>query len=155
MAEIYSNHLKVVFTPEDICEMRDAILREKCFTVQHFNYESKRRHGASSTYHTEDSTILNFTVRINTPDDGKQLFAHMLDQESHAYSFLFNATFKPLGRIDNYEDAMMATGCIVDIVEEFNSTPNADMQEQMLMHVKLLLTSITFVGKENNLVLAV
>lgn len=157
MAVTFSNYLKVVFVPEDICEMRDAILRENCFTVQHFNYESKRCHdaGSSSTYHSEASTKLDFTVRINTPVCGKQLLAHMQDPEQHAYSFIFNATFKPTGRLLDYDDAMMATGYIIDIEEDFTTIQKKEQPEQMLMHIHLLLNAITFVGKEHNITLTV
>ena len=157
MADTFSNYLKVVFVPEDLCEMSEAILRSNCMTVQHFNYESKREHDAETgtTYHREDSTVLDFTVRINTPDCGKQILAHMQDYEQHAYSFLFNATFKTTGRLDDYDDALMAVGSIIDVEEKFDTIQKTGQQEQMLMHVKLLLNSITFIGKENNLKMVV
>ena len=153
----YSNYLKVVFVPEDICEMSDAVLRSNCFTVQHFSYNSQRRRqtATGNTTHAEDATLLNITIRINTPDCGRQLLDHMQDQELHAYSFLFNATFKPTGRIADYEDAMMTRGYIVDIEEDFSTNRKGGQQEQMLMHIRMLLRSITFVGRENNVVLTV
>lgn len=153
MADNYSNHLKVVLVMEDICEMSDAILRSNCFTVQHFHYESRRSRNDESGVirYAEDSTVLDITIRINNPDGGKQLFAHMQDQELHTYSFLFNATFKPTGRIDRYEDAMMTFGYVVDIEEDFSSNQPSGRQEQMLMHVKLLLSSIVFMGRDRNL----
>ena len=153
MALSFSNHLKVVFVDEDLCEMSEAILRSNCLTVQHFSYESKRNHDnrSGSTLHNEDSTILDFTIRIDTPDRGKRLLEQMQEQEDFAYSFLFNATFKQNGRLDDYDDGMVAQGSIIDIEEVFSS----DNQEQMLMHIKLLLLSITFIGKEQNLVMVV
>lgn len=152
MADTYSNQLKVVFVSEDISEMPDAILRENCFTVQHFSYESKHRRHAETgnTSHAEDASLLDISIRINTPDCGKELLAHMQDQERHPYSFLFNATFKPSGRIEDFDDGMTAVGYIVDIQEDFGSSIQMDQQEQMLMHIKLLINSITFIGKEGN-----
>ena len=147
------NYLKVVFVPEDISEMSAAVLRSNCLTVQHFNYESCRRHNSETTltYHAEEATTLDFTIRINNADCGKQLLTQMLDSELHAYSFIFNATFKPTGRLLDYDDAMMAQGYIIDIQEEFSTQSETGQTEQMLMHIRLLLNSVTFFGKEDNL----
>ena len=154
MVTFYSNYLKVVFTPEDLGEMSDAILRSNCHTVQHFHYESKRLRDPDSgiDIHAEDSTLMDITIRINNPNCGKQLLQHMQDVELHAYTFLFNATFKPTGRLDDYDDALMATGYIINIEETFDTPQQAEQQEQMLMHIRLLLNTITFVGMDNNLV---
>ena len=157
MPERYSNYLKVILFPENICEMSVGILRNQCFTVQRFNYESKRRRGEEgrTAYHAEDVTVLEFTIRINSPENGKLFLSHMKELEPHDYSFLFNATFKSTDRIDNYEDALVATGYIIDIEEVFNSAKSEGQTEQMLMHVKLLLNNITFVGKQKNLMLSI
>lgn len=154
MVTSYSNYLKVVFSPEDLCEMSDAILRSNCFTVQHFHYESKRRRDNDSgiDIHAEESTLMDITIRINEPDCGKQLLQHMQDSEQHSYALLFNATFKPTGRLDDYDDALMATGYIINIEEVFETAQQNGQQEQMLMHIHLLLNTITFIGKENNLI---
>lgn len=153
MADTYSNYLKVVFVAEDLLEMSDAILHSNCFTVQHFHYESRRNHNIRTgiTLHSEESPVLDCTIRINAPDCGRQLLEHIQDPMQNTYTFLFNATFKPTGRLEDYEDAMVASGCIVDIMEEFTS----GKEEQMLMHIKLLLNSITFIGKESNLLMVV
>lgn len=37
-------------------------------------------------------------------------------------------------------------------IEEALDTPQPDQQEQMLLHIQLLPNTITFVGKENNLI---
>ena len=157
MVERYSNYLKVILFPENICEMSTGILRNQCFTVQHFSYESKRRRNEDgrTAYHAEDATVLDFTIRINAPESDKLFLTHIKESAPHDYSFLFNATFKSTDRIESYEDAMVASGYIIDIEEEFNSVKIGEQTEQMLMHVKLLLSNITFVGKQKNLVLSI
>ena len=89
------------------------------------------------------------------PETGKELFSQIQKQESFAYSFLFNATFNAINSLESYEDAMVARGNIIDIEEVFYTERNNGQQEQMLMHVKLLLNSITFVGKQHNLELSI
>ena len=157
MAENYSNYLKVVLFPGDICETDAGILRSDCYTVQHFNYENKRTRNEEKgiTYRAEDPTWLECTIRLNTPEAGKQFFEQMQENESFAYSFLFNATFSATNSIEKYEDAMVAIGYIVDIEEVYNTAKETDQPEQMLMHIKMLLNTITFIGKQNNLVLSI
>lgn len=151
MAGSYSNQLKVVFALEDLCEMSAAILRANCFTVQHFHYRSQRSRDDRTgvTLSDEQPSLLDFTIRIDTPDCGKRLLEQMHEHEVYAYTFLFNATFKETGRLWDYEDALVAQGCIVDIQEVFTGGD----EEQMLMQVQILLRAITFVGKEHNIVL--
>lgn len=157
MPERYSNYLKAILFPENICEMSAGILRNQCFTVQHFNYESRRSRseGGRTTYHAEEASVLDFTIRILTPESDKLLLSHMKEQQPHDYSFLFNATFKSTDRIESYEDALVTSGYIIDIEEVFKSVNDGNQTDQMLMHVKLLLNGITFVGKQHNLELSI
>ena len=156
MAELFSNYLKVILYPEDIFEMHGVIRRDECFTVQHFNYESKRRRiGNTFTRDTEDATILDLCVRINTPVSGKLFLEQMKDVEKHAFSFLFNATFNAMNAVETYEDAMVVCGYIVDVDEEFATVGQTGQAEQMLMNVKLLINTVTFIGKQNNMVLSI
>ena len=157
MADNYSNYLKVILFAGDICETSAGITRDHCFTVQHFNYESKRYRSKENdaNYHAEEPTILDFTIRINTPESGKLLFSQIQKQESFAYSFLFNTTFNAMNSLESYEDAMVACGYIIDIEEVFNTEKGKGQQEQMLMHVKLLLNNITFIGKQHNIELSI
>lgn len=157
MADNYSNYLKVILFPGDICETNAGVSRSSCFTVQHFNYESKRYRSKKSkdNYHAEEPTVLEFTIRINTPNTCKELFSQMRYQDSFAYSFLFNSTFNATNMLTSYDDAMVARGHIIDIEETFSTSKNGNPQEQMLMHVKLLLNTITFIGKQHDLVLSI
>lgn len=157
MADNYSNYLKVILFPGDICETNAGVSRSNCFTVQHFSYKSKRYRGNKSrvNYHAEEPTVLEFTIRINTPNTGKDMFSQIKDQDSFAYSFLFNSTFGATNMLTSYDDAMVACGHIIDIEEVFSTSKNGNPQEQMLMHVKLLLNTITFIGKQHNLVLSI
>ena len=157
MADNYSNYLKVILFPGDICETSGGISRNSCFTVLHFDYESQRFRSEKNevNYHSEEPTVLTFTIRINTPETGKELFAQMQKLESFAYSFLFNTTFNAMNSVESYDDAMVAHGHIIDIDEVFAIGTYGGQHEQMQMHVKLLLNTITFVGKQRNLELTI
>lgn len=157
MPQFFSNYLKVVFVPEDLVENGKSICRTDCHIVQHFSYKSQRDHDTCTglTLNNEDSTILDFTIKIEKPDSGKLLLLQIKSFERFSYSFIFNATFSPTGRLSDYDDALIAEGHIIDIEEEYSTATHQQRQDMMLMHVKLLLHSITFPGNNgtNNLVM--
>ena len=155
MADNYSNYLKVILFLGDVSETDSGIWRNRCFTVLHFDYESRRLRSKDNSvnYHAEGPTVLGFTIRINTPETGKEIFSQIQEQDSFAYSFLFNSTFNAMNTLESYEDAMVAKGHIIDIEEVFRTEKRDGQPEQMLMNVKLLLNNITFIGKQRNMVL--
>ena len=126
-----------------------AILRGKGYRVQYFGYDSKREHNyeVGSTYHQEDATIVNVTLRQNTSDAPKPFLEQMSKDGMYSYSFLFNPKFNTFGRLESMDDAMVVNGYIVDVEEEYIPA-KGDIKEQMLMHVQLLVNSIIFVGED-------
>lgn len=152
MVDTYSNYLKVILFPGDICEINAGISRNNCATVQHFNYESKRFRSVDNdmNYHAEEPSVLDFTIRLNAPDTGKQLLSQIQRLETFAYSFIFNATFNATNSLVSFDDAMVAHGNIIDIEEVLSTSKSDGQQEQMLMHVKVLLSAVTYIGKKDN-----
>lgn len=143
----------------DVNAMQSSILKGNGFFVQNFSYNSTREHNdlQGHTYHIEDATIVDVTLRLNTADHPKPFMEQIKAPDMHAYSFLFNPTYTKFGRLEKMDDAMVVNGYIVDIEEEYKLAPEKDTQEQMLMHVKLLANKILFLGKskEKNLELNV
>ena len=131
-----------------------SVLREHCLPLQHFSYECRyKRNAGGDVYGASLPVYLDFTVRVASPESIKDFFREIVDNDRPAFSVLFNATFGPTARLADYEDGMIVRGYVVDIEEEYESAPGADnISEQMLAHIKLLVTSITFLGasEENN-----
>lgn len=153
MAINLSNHLKAMIYPsnilaEDICR----IPMDKCFTVLHFNYECKKeRNQAGFPFGDTTSTILSFTIKLMNPEDGKLFYQQMQMNEPGDYTFLFNAELQNRQVVTDSEDVMVVCGYVVDVEDDYSSTPSVDgSTEQMQIHVKLLVANITYIGTNGN-----
>ena len=157
MAINLSNHLKAVFYPGNILtEDVYGIHMDHCFTVLHFNYEcSKERDKAGFPFGNTKNTFLNFTLRLMRPEDGKLFYRQMQQNEPGSYTFLFNVKHEN-HRIKSSEDDMVVNGYVVDVEDDYTTTPMSDgSTEQMQIHVKLLVANITYVGMNGNRTLAI
>ena len=151
MAGTISNQLKALLVVDDITEQGVTVWQYNGFTVQHFRYECCRRRNESGLpYGPTLPAYLDFTVRIASEDSGKVFYERMRTNETFPYSFLFNASFNTRRQLSECEDALVATGYIVDLEEEYESAPAADgSAEQMLVHARLLLSNLTYLGRED------
>ena len=157
MNSLFSNQLKALLVMDDITEDGISIWQDNCFTVQHFCYECQRdRNSFGIPYGATVPAYLDFTVRIATGNDGKVLYQRMYQNASFPFSFLFNASFNELRRFSSCEDAMIATGYVIGLDESYSTRIGEEGQaEQMLLHVRLLLCNIAYLGRERILKLTV
>ena len=144
-----SNNIKALLIPEDFTEMK-GVAQEKCLTVQHFDYKCQRcRNEEGVPYGSTVSVILSCTIR--TVNSLQSYYDNLKSNNPNTYTFVFNAVFDEQKKLSDYEDAMIVAGHIINIEEEFNSASNEDGEsEQILFNVKILLSSITYVGKNSN-----
>lgn len=151
MPAMISNELKAMLVTEDITESGVNVRQENCFTVQHFSYEcSRRRNSAGEPYGPTVPSFLTFTVKVASDNNGKVFFDRIIGSETFRYSFLFNASFNDMRALSGFQDAMVATGYIVDLEEIYESVPAGDgSSEQMLIRAKLLLCNLAYVGRES------
>ena len=139
----YSDHLKAVLYPENLQEVGNNVEKRLCQTIQHFSYKCQRsRNDAGFPYGETTPTELLFTIRLGAPDDGKVFYQQMQRNELFDHTFIFNASFDQTDRLKTYDDAMIVRGYVVDV-------KNGTVQ-QIMIHVILLLSSITYVGKEDS-----
>ena len=157
MAGTISNQLKALLVTDNIAERGINVWQQNSFTVQHFSYECRRRRNDSGTpYGQTLPAFLDFTVKVASEDNGKVFFDRMLTNETFPYSFLFNASFNSMRRLSECEDAMVVSGYIVDLEETFESAPAADgSAEQMLIHARVLISNIAYLGREKVLELTI
>ncbi len=152
----YTNSLlRAMLVAEDVTQVGESITRDKCYVVQHFTYGNQRnRLAVQMMNRMEDSSYIDFVIRVADAYSGKQFYQQMKDSEPYTYSFIFNAAYNSSGRLQDYDDVMMVKGYIIDIEEDISaSNQNEGHDTQVLMKVKLLLSSITYIGNESNLVL--
>lgn len=157
MAGTISNQLKALLVTENIAEQGINVWQQNSFTVQHFSYECQRRRNDSGVpYGPTLPAYLDFTVRVSSDNNGKVFFERMRINETFPYSFLFNASFNDMRRLSECEDAMVATGYIVDLEELFESAPASDgSAEQMLIRARLLISNLAYLGRERTLDLTI
>lgn len=152
MAMNLSNHLNAILYPgniltEEVC----GIPMDKCFTVLHFNYECrKERDKAGFPFGNTTSTFLYFTLRLIRPEDGKMFYQQMHHNEPSDFTFMFNVKYENR-RIKKSEDDMVVSGYVVDVEDDYTTTPMKDgSTEQMQIHVKLLVANMTYIGINGN-----
>lgn len=147
----YSDYLKAVLYPENFLEVGGKLEKRLCQTIQHFSYKCQRnRNDAGIPYGNTTPTELQFIVRLESPDDSKVFYQQMQSNELFGHTFIFNATFDENDRLKSYGDAMVVRGYVVDVKEDYDATVTKDgFVQQILIQVTLLLSSITYVGKED------
>lgn len=157
MPKLISNQLKAMLVVEDISEQGVNVMQGNCFTVQHFSYAcSRRRNDAGTPYGPTLPAYLDFTVKVASGNSGKVFFERMHQDSTFPYSFLFNADFNDVRRLSACEDAMIATGYIIDVEECYDKDIRLDANsEQMLIRARLLLSNIAYLGNERTLSLII
>ena len=75
----------------------------------------------------------------------------MQSNELFDHTFIFNITYGQFDRMDSFEDAMIVKGYVVDVKEDYDTAVLEDgTMNQIRMEVNLLVSSITYLGKEDN-----
>ena len=153
MPVVFSNELKAVLVLEDITEGGVSMLKNNCFTVQHFFYRVERaRDAAGVPFGNNLPSYLDFTVRVASGDSGKAFFERMVSPGNHPYTFLFNATFNSAQKLSQWEDALVATGYMIEAEEVYDKeSAGQGSQEQMLIRSRLLLSNLLYTGEDNDL----
>lgn len=155
--KILSDYLKAILYPENLLEYgrigenRWSVAKDQCPVIQHFAYKVQRnRNDAGIPYGGTTPTELKFTIRLGQPEDSKLYYQHLVLNELFEYSFIFNATFDDNKRLKSFQDAMVTRGYVVDVKEDFDvAVTDENLSDQIMVEVTLLLSSITYVGKED------
>ena len=158
MPTVFSNQLKAVLVTDDVARQKDMeISRNKCFTVQHLSYECKRdRTRDGEPFGPTLTSYLDFSIRLGDAESAKVFFERMYINQPFPYSFLFDASFNGIRDMSQCSDAMVATGYIVQAQECYDTAPGDDgSSRQMMVHVRILLCKIDYLGSENVLTLTI
>ena len=134
-----SNELKAVLFWDNFLENPKNVLKENCLVIQNFSYECER----------SKPVIMTFTIRVNSPSHAKELYQRLALNGHYDYSILFNVTYDNNQRLKDYEDGMVVNGYVVSLEERYSSLQDdAGVDKQMLLEVKLLVRSTTYMGRE-------
>ena len=139
-------YLKAILFTNNLAEVSGSVVQSQCFTVQDYHYHCYReRDEQGNPYGGILSDYLDFTVVVSDLDACKFFYQCMDLSENTPMSFIFNANFSPSGRLINYEDGMITYGYVVN-VDELCMNDDISGEEQVLIHVKMLLSNVYFLG---------
>ena len=141
-------YLKAILFTNNLAEVGGSVLQSQCFTVQDYHYHCYReRDEQGNPYGRILSGYLDFSVIVANLDGCKYFYQCLDSNERLPFSFIFNATFGQTGRISDFDDGLITYGYVVDVKEScLNDDEGGD--EQILIHVQLLLSNMVFLGSE-------
>ena len=139
-------YLKAILFTNNLAEVSGSVVQSQCFTVQDYHYHCYReRDEQGNPFGGILSEYLDFTVVVSDLEACKFFYQCMDLSENTPMSFIFNANFSPSGRLINYEDGMITYGYVVNVDEGCMNDDNSG-EEQVLIHVKMLLSNVCFLG---------
>lgn len=152
-----SNHLKALVFAGNIKERGINIFQGDCATVQQYLYKCMRTRNAwGHPYGPTHSTYMEFSVRNFSDGWAGNFMKQMKSNIPEDYTFVYNATFDCNRRLDDYDDAMVVRGYVVDLRESCENHANTDGTEgQMTLKVKILLCNIMYIGSTSDLTLEI
>ncbi len=144
-----SNHTKAVLFSENLLEQQ-VMRRDNATVIMHLDYTLGRpRNDFGTPYGRMSGSKMLVTVRVGTRDN-KEYYERLTMNESQTFTIVFNATYDEWGMLANYESATVVEGYIVGITENYDSDKAAEQSEQMTLEFSFLLTSITYIGENDN-----
>lgn len=153
MSAIHLQELKAVLIHDSILENPLNIQKENSLTIQRLVYNCvHNRNNAGVVYGATEPVILDFTVRVNSPHHAKRFYQESILNNYYDFSVLFNVQWGSNNRMSSYEDGFVANGYVVHVEEDYHSTANEQgLDQQMLLSVKVLVRSVTYLGRDRNL----
>lgn len=158
-----SQYTKASLFFQDITDTTFAMKKEHGFTLQYFRYEcSRKRNSSGMPYGPTLSSILRFTLKSLPDRHLKALYRRLKENTESSFTVVFNASFSKNNAddtvLDDYDNAMVITGTVIDINESYDSantsrttSPDGTVQPHDLMTttVGFLLQSVTYIGSNN------
>jgi len=141
-----SKFLKAILFFGNLAEVGLSVNRSLCFTVQDYHYHCYReRDKKGNPFGGIRSGLLDFSVLADNLDRCKDFYQCMDKMETMPFSFIFNASFGPTGRLSDFEDGLITNGYVVE-VDEMSDNAEDGNDKQLLIHVKVLLSNMLFFG---------
>ena len=114
----------------------------------------RKRTQKGGVYGAMDPVVMTFSVRVNDQLHALRFFKAIASNQMTVMSFLFNAAYDERQRLKDFEDRMVVRGFVVGAEEVYKNEAAQDSQfQQMLVNIKLLVSTVTYMGYEdvNNL----
>lgn len=139
-------YLKAILFTNNLAEVGGSVVQSQCFTVQDYHYHCYRdRDSQGNPFGGILSEYLDFSVVVADIEACKFFYQAMDQSTNTPLSFIFNATFSPTGRLTEYEDGMITYGYVIGVDEGCDNDDDTG-DEQVLIHVRMLLSNMYFLG---------
>lgn len=146
MERNHPKYLKAILYSNNVAEVGGSLVQSQCYTVQDYHYHCyRKRDGQGNPYGGIFSEYLDFSVVVADLESSKFFYQAMDQHDNTPVSFLFNATFGPTGRLSEFEDGLVTYGYVVN-VDEGCEDDDVTGEEQVLLHVRMLLSNMFFLG---------
>jgi len=148
---IVSNNVKVSFIGFNFQD-RQKTFRRRCLTVQDFRYEFSRNINAyGKAYGASSGGIVSLTLRTGTQYNFRDCYESLKTNEAKTVSLVYNAVFDDFGELFDYDGAMIISGYVVSLEEDYNRT-NSDVEgEQMCLKMDILIARVSYIGVNSQL----
>lgn len=151
MSFALSNHQKVVFINGNILDENVKFSQNDCQTVRKFDYNFERTCNSKGVpFGMTTNPIVEFSLRFMDELAVKPFFSLLNSMEIAEFSFLFGASFDGEQKIDGYDNAIVARGYVVEVVQDYFYNEFSDGELQRRLNIKFLAAEMTYVGTQSN-----
>lgn len=152
MIDNISRHLKGIFVAHDVSDSTCRISRAQCLTLQHYQFDCERQlNEQGMPFGRTLPSTLSFTVRVIDNDDCRSFYKWLVDHQIHDFSIVFNASYDTLQYLSDWDAALVATGYMMEVDEQFSSWNGRQAEnQQMTVKMKVLLSEIRFLGESGD-----
>ena len=160
MAMNKSRHLVGVIAAKSFTQYSYGtnIYQDECMTLQNYEYVCARnRDHEGKPYGVTKNAILKVTVRVSNMAHSNTLYSRLSATDSREWTIVFNAKYdSETKKLTSYDAGMVMRGHVVSIEEVCNTSAHQmDEDNQMILKVSILLSSITYLGKTANITLPI
>lgn len=151
MGLVYSNYLKVLFVVGNVLDENRKWTQEGMLTVQKFDYAFSRTCNSNGIpFGATTNPIVEFTLKFMAENKVKSLVDDIMSRSEDEFSFLFNAQFDQQRKLENFENAVVVRGYVVDMEQMFAATESNNENQPMELKVKVLASDLTYAGSQSN-----
>lgn len=151
MGFVYSNYLKVMFFPGSILDKDRKFNQMDCLTVQTFDYNFERTCNSNDLpFGATINPVVECTLKFMSESKVKGIIGNTLSRNAEEYTFLFNASFDQDRNVDNFENAIVVRGYVVDVEQTFSARESRNENQPMELKVRILAMNIMYVGSQTN-----
>ncbi len=148
-----SNNLKVVLFVGDFIEHKQ-IIRTSCYTVQSYDYDFYRnRTDLGIPFGQTIKPFVKISIKTLPKSISKMFYERLKLNDVFSFSLIFNAKYDDNKQLSNYDEAMIVSGYVVSVSENFKSRESKESSDRMLMDITIMVRTIKFVDSygENKL----